>query len=253
MRHRKAGYKLNRTRTHREAMLRNMAASLFEHGQVVTTIPKAKALQPFVERIVTKAKKGDLHSRRQVIAMLGRDRRAFDWLYLPKNATEDERERVAQQREIAEGFFDVPDSSEVERNRYGELRKSPRLVKHIFDNVAPRFADRPGGYTRIVKLGQRRVGDQAELCLIQFVGAEEGPEIGGRLSTRRRVADKRTAFAARLRKEHGQGGASSAVADSGEAPEEEGRSASAAAPQAGSGDASAPEEGGRSSEEKQGE
>lgn len=200
MRHRKAGFKLNRTTAHRQAMLRNMAASLFEHGQIVTTIPKAKALQPFVEKIVTKARKGDLHSRRQVIAMLGADRRAFAWMFLPKNPTDAEREQVTKLRERAEGYFDVPDSSEVERNRYGELRKAPKLVKHIFENVAPRFSDRPGGYTRIVKLGYRRLGDATPLCVIQFVGNEDGPEIGGKPSGRRRQADRRTAFAAKVRK-----------------------------------------------------
>ena len=74
------------------------------------------------------------------------------------------------------------------------------LVRHIFENVAPRFKDRAGGYTRIVKLGKARIGDGGELCLIQFVGAEDGPEIGGRPSTRRRAADRRTAFAAKVRK-----------------------------------------------------
>lgn len=210
MRHRKAGYKLNRTTAHRTAMLRNMAASLFEHGQITTTIPKAKAVQPFVEKIVTKAKKGDLHSRRQVIAMLGRDRRGFDWLYLPKDASEQEREHVDQLRDRAGQFFEVPESNQVERNRYGELRKAPRLVKHIFENVAPRYADRSGGYTRIVKLGYRRLGDAAELCVLQFVGAEEGPEIGGRPSTRRRQADRRTAFWASKRKELESAGAGKA-------------------------------------------
>lgn len=200
MRHRKAGFKLNRTTAHRQAMLRNMAASLFEHGQVVTTLPKAKALQPFVEKIITKAKRGDLHARRQVISTLGADRRAFAWMYLPKNPTDAEREQVTKLRERAEGFFDLPDAGEVERNRYGELRKSPKLVKHIFENVAPRFADRAGGYTRIVKLGYRRLGDATPLCVIQFVGNEEGPEIGGKPSGRRRQADKRTAFAAKARK-----------------------------------------------------
>lgn len=200
MRHRKAGFKLNRTSAHRQAMLRNMAASLFEHGQVVTTLPKAKALQPMVEKIITKAKRGDLHARRQVISTLGADRRAFAWMYLPKNPTDAEREQVTKLRERAEGFFDLPDTGEVERNRYGELRKSPKLVKHIFENVAPRFADRAGGYTRIVKLGYRRLGDATPLCVIQFVGNEEGPEIGGKPSGRRRQADKRTAFAAKARK-----------------------------------------------------
>ncbi|MAY73289.1 MAG: 50S ribosomal protein L17 [Phycisphaerae bacterium] len=203
MRHRKAGYKLGRTPSHRRAMLRNMAASLFEHGQITTTIPKAKALQPFVEKIVTKAKKGGLHNRRVVVSMLGGDRNSFAWSHVPAGATEDERSAVENQRERVEAFFDIPPADSIERNRYGELRKAPKLVRHIFENVAPRFDDREGGYTRIVKLGMNRLGDGGELCVIQFVGAEEGPEIGGRLSTRRRTADRRTAFAAKLRKESG--------------------------------------------------
>lgn len=200
MRHRRAGSRLTRTSSHRDAMLRNLAAAVFEHGQITTTIPKAKAVQPLVEKIITDAKKGDLASRRRVIAKLGGDRQAFEWMYLPKKATEEEKNHVNQLREFREGFFPLPKSEEVERNRYGELRKAPKLVKHIFDNVAPKFADRPGGYTRIVKLGRHRIGDAAELCVLQFVGNEEGPEIGGKPSTRRRTADKRTAFAAKVRK-----------------------------------------------------
>ena len=200
MRHRKAGFKLGRTSTHRAAMLRNMTASLFEHGQIVTSVPKAKAVQPMVEKIITKAKRGDLHSRRQVIAMLGGDRRAFDWLYLPKEPTDDEKSRVERLREDTQAFFDIPESSEVERNRYGKLRKAPWLVRHIFENVAPRFQDRQGGDTRVVKIGYRRLGDATPMCVLQFVGAEEGPEIGGKPSTRRRTADRRTAYFAGLRK-----------------------------------------------------
>jgi len=199
MRHGRAGYRLGRKTAHRTAMLRNLAAGLFEHGQIVTTIPKAKAVQPFVEKIVTDAKAGDLAARRRVVAKLGGNRRGFDWLYLPKKATEDETNAVNELRDRAKAFFDVPASSEVERNRYGELRKAPKIVKHIFDHIAPRFADRAGGYTRIVKLGKHRIGDAAELCVLQFVGAEDGPEIGGRPSTRRRQADKRTAFYAKVR------------------------------------------------------
>jgi len=213
MRHRKAGHKLNRTPAHRTAMLRNMAASLFEHGQITTTVPKARALQPFVEKIITKAKKGDLHSRRQVIAMLGRDRRAFDWLYDGPLATDEERDRVEELRDRAEAFFDLPDSAEVERNRYGDLRKAPRLVRHIFENVAPRFEDRAGGYTRIVRIGYNRLGDAAELCVIQFVGAEDGPEISSNIgSTRRRIADKRQAFYDNLARESGLGQSSGSAA-----------------------------------------
>lgn len=201
MRHRRAGYRLTRTSSHRNAMLRNLASGLFEHGQIVTTIPKAKAVQPMVERIITIAKRGDLAARRNVIAKLGGDRRGFEWLYLPKNASEAEKQHVEKLRARASEFFNgVPDGSKVERNRYGELRRAPKLVRHIFENVAPRFADRAGGYTRIVKLGRHRVGDAAELCVLQFVGAEDGPEIGGKPSTRRRQADRRTAYAAKLRK-----------------------------------------------------
>jgi large subunit ribosomal protein L17 len=200
MRHRKAGSKLGRTTSHRTSTLRHIAYGLFEHGQVVTTLPKAKAVQPMVEKIVTLAKRGDLHARRLVVSKLGGDRAAFDWLFLGKNASDAEKEKVAKHRDHAAQFFDVPESSAVERNRYGELRKAPKLVKHIFDHIAPRFRDRPGGYTRIVKLGKHRLGDASELVVIQFVGAEEGPEIGGQPSTRRRIADRRTAFAAKLRK-----------------------------------------------------
>ena len=210
MRHRKAGHKLGRTTAHRQAMLRNMAASLFEHGQITTTLPKAKALQPFVEKIVTKARRGDVHSRRLITSMLGGDRNAFAWSHIPKSATEDERSAVDELRQRAEQYFDIPAADQVTRNRYGELRSAPKLVKHIVENVAPRFEDRPGGYTRIIKLGYNRLGDAAPVVLIQFVGAEEGPEIGGRPSGRRRQADKRTAFAAKLRK---QGAKADAAAD----------------------------------------
>lgn len=200
MRHGRAGYRLTRKTAHRTAMLRNLAAGVFEHGQIVTTIPKAKAVQPFVEQIVTLAKQGDLAARRRVIAKLGGDRQGFGWLFVAKRASDDEKNHVNELRDRAKVFFDVPESKEVERNRYGELRSAPRLVKHIFDHVGPKFADRAGGYTRIVKLGKQRYGDNAELCVLQFVGAEEGPEIGGKPSTRRRTADKRTAYLANLRK-----------------------------------------------------
>ncbi|MBX3408963.1 MAG: 50S ribosomal protein L17 [Phycisphaeraceae bacterium] len=208
MRHGRAGYRLGRRTAHRTAMLRNLAAGLFEHGQIVTTIPKAKALQPFVEKIITLAKRGDLSSRRLVIARLGGDRRGFEWLYMPKKPSDAEKERMQQIRDQHAPFFELPQSSEVERNRYGELRRSPKLVKHIFDRVAPKFAERQGGYTRIVKLGKWRIGDAGELCLIQFVGNEEGAEIGGQVSSRRRIADRRTAYYASLRK----GGAEAAPA-----------------------------------------
>ncbi len=191
MRHRVYGKKLSRTPAHRQAMLRNLAAGLFEHGQIQTTLPKAKAVQPFIERLISIAKRGDLHSRRIVQSRLGGDRKAFVWL------TED---RVpASKRDNP--FFDLPDADEIKFNRYGEVKKAPSLVKHIVENVAPRYKDRPGGYTRIVKLGVCRLGDGGDRVLLQLVGEEEGPELGGQLSRRREKADRRTAFAAGLRKQ----------------------------------------------------
>ena len=199
MRHGRAGYRLGRTTAHRASTLRNLAAGLFEHGQIVTTIPRAKAVKPLIEKIITAAKSGSLAARRQVIAKLGHDRMAFEWLFLSKKPTEQETEFVNKMREQRSQFFELPASSEVERNRYGELRKSPKLVKHIFNTVAPKFADRAGGYTRIVKLGRHGIGDAGELCVLQLVGNEEGAEIGGKPSTRRRIADKRTAYYAKLK------------------------------------------------------
>lgn len=211
MRHRKAGHKLGRTTAHRTATIRNLAASLFEHGQIVTTIPRAKAVQPFVEKIVTDAKEGTLNSRRNIISKMGFDRMAFEWLFVAKKASEKEREAVTKLADRAKKFFDIPSGDLVERNRYGELRSAPKLVKHIIENVAPRFRDRAGGYTRIVKLGRHRVGDGGELCVIQFVGAEEGPEIGGTPSTRRKIADRRTAYSAKVRKADVKGDAPAAT------------------------------------------
>ncbi|MDX2132445.1 MAG: 50S ribosomal protein L17 [Planctomycetota bacterium] len=211
MRHGRAGYRLGRKTAHRTAMLRNIAAGLFEHGQIVTTIPKAKAVQPFVEKIITDAKarlratnpedakRLDVAARRRVAAKLGGNRLGFDWLYLPKNASEGEKEHVQKLRDQASQFFDLPESSQVERNRYGELRRAPKLVKHVFERIATRYETRNGGYTRIVKLGRHRIGDGTELCVLQFVGSEDGAEISGNPSTRRRQADRRTAYYKKLR------------------------------------------------------
>ena len=169
MRHRKAGFKLGRTEAHRKATLRNLAAGFFEHGQITTTVPKAKAVQPFIEKIITRARKGDMHSRRIVAAKLN--------------------DRIMADNEDL-----------LERNRYGELRSGPKLVKHVMEEVAPKFADRPGGYTRIVRLGKRRIGDASELCVLQLVGSEDGPEIRGQKGNRRKQADRRAEFAKKVLK-----------------------------------------------------
>lgn len=173
MRHRVFGRTLGRKTNHRRAMFRNMAVALFTHNQITTTVPKAKALRPFVERLITAAKKGDLASRRRVIAALGGDKNMMA-------------------AEEGEG---------IERNRYGELKKAPKIVRHLFETIAPKFADREGGYTRIIRLGTNRLGDGSDLCVIQLVGSEEqgAPQLAGS-RTRRAKSNKRMQFAAKLAK-----------------------------------------------------
>jgi len=186
MRHRIAGYQLNVKTDHRRAMLRNLAAGLFEHGQITTTLPKAKAVQPFVEHLITIAKRPSLAARRELTSRLT-DRKVFAWVADPNTK---EETKTAHSR-----LWELPAADEVEFNRYGELRKSPRLIQHLLTKVAPLYKDRAGGYTRIVKLDKRRLGDATDLVVLQLVGNEEGPQVKGRKSTRRTNADKRTAFA----------------------------------------------------------
>src|SRR6059058_2553511 len=99
MRHLKAGRKLNRNAAHRAALMRNLTCALIEHGRIITTVAKAKALRPFVEKLITLAKKGTLHARRLAVARL----------------------------------------------------HNKKMVTKLFKEIAPRFSDRPGGYTRIIK------------------------------------------------------------------------------------------------------
>ncbi len=116
MRHRKKGRQLGRTASHREALLRNMAISLFRHGRIQTTTAKAKELRPFAEKLVTLAKRGDLHSR-----------------------------RLAARK--------IHDND---------------VLHALFETIGPRFAERPGGYTRVLKIGHRQ-GDGAEMAFIELV------------------------------------------------------------------------------------
>ncbi|WP_238121355.1 MULTISPECIES: 50S ribosomal protein L17 [unclassified Xanthobacter] len=116
MRHGKVYRKFNRTAEHRKAMFSNLAGALITHEQIVTTLPKAKDLRPVVEKLVTLARRGDLHARRQAIAEL---------------------------RDLA-------------------------VVKKLFEVLAPRYAGRPGGYTRIIKAGFR-YGDNTAVAVIEFV------------------------------------------------------------------------------------
>jgi large subunit ribosomal protein L17 len=129
MRHGMSGRKLNRTSSHRKAMLSNMANALIKHEQIRTTLPKAKELRPFVEKLVTLGKRGGLHARRQAFAVLRDD----------------------------------------------------AMTAKLFDTLAGRYADRRGGYTRVLRAGHR-YGDAADMAIIEFVerdaearGQDSGP------------------------------------------------------------------------------
>ncbi len=140
MRHGIRGRKLGRTSAHRKAMFRNQLVSLMEHGRITTTLPKAKELRPIAERLITLGKRGTVHARRQV-------RR-----WLPPQVKPERSYRFGQPK---------PD----------DLKKT--TLQKIFDEIAPRFADRPGGYLRIAKLGPRK-GDAAEMAILEFVDYELG-------------------------------------------------------------------------------
>lgn len=116
MRHRRKGRQLSRTASHRRAMLSNMATSLFRHERIRTTTAKAKELRPFAERLITLARRGDLHARRQAARTI----------------------------------------------------RDKEMLKKLFETLGPRYAERNGGYLRILKLG-RRQGDGAEIAVVQLV------------------------------------------------------------------------------------
>jgi len=131
MRHRVAGRHLSRTSEHRLALRRNMVASLFEHETISTTLEKAKEVRGFAEKLITLAKKGTLPARRRAIAML--NNRAI-------YAEED-----------------------------GKMVKKGTVVGKLFSEIGPRYLDRAGGYTRIIKLPKCRLGDGGKLVLLQLV------------------------------------------------------------------------------------
>ena len=117
MRHKKTRHKLNRSPSHRKALMRNLCKEIIDHERIQTTEAKAKAVKPEVEQLITLAKRGDLHARRQALSRLGQDK---------------------------------------------------FVVHKLFEEVAPRYAQRPGGYTRILKLGPRR-SDSTEMVFIELV------------------------------------------------------------------------------------
>ncbi len=163
MRHRMFGRQLSRDTEHRTAMRRNLVQSLFEHGKVRTTLPKAKEVRAMAEKLITLARTGTLAARRRVIATL-QDRRLVD----------------ENQEFITDG--------------------SKTVIQKLFNDIAPRFADRRGGYTRIIKLSDYRIGDGGSLVLLQLLTEESAPKGTARRSAglRRKRNERRHQFAARV-------------------------------------------------------
>lgn len=192
MKHAVYGRKLGRKTNHRKALFRNLAAALLQHGQITTTLPKAQAVQPFVEKLITLARKGDLAARRRAIALL------------------QDRYLVTTDKKTGDAVY--------EERSNGEDR---RLIQKLFEDIGPAYTHRPGGYTRIVKLAQHRIGDGANLVVLQLVGDEEGPMLGGRVSRRRQKQDNRTAFAARRRKQRTGAGKPATANTNAQAPPED--------------------------------
>lgn len=171
MRHMIRGRQLSRDTEHRISLRRSLAQSLFEHGKIRTTLPKAKEVKAFAEKLVTLARKGDLNSRRRVIALM-RDRRLVD----------------ENQDFIPKG------------------QPTRTVVQRLFNEIAPKFADRPGGYTRIIKLPDFRIGDGGNLVLLQLLLEESKPTGQHRRSAglRRKRNERRRLYAGRVLKGQGK-------------------------------------------------
>ena len=150
MRHKVVGRRLSVTPSHRKAILRNLSQSLIEHGQIKTTLPKAKELVRFIEPLITLARKGTLHARRLVISRLN-DR-----------------------------FMVDPGDK--------EMLADDSVVQKLFKVVGPHFKDRDGGYTRIVKTSEWRIGDAGDWVIVQLVGL-------GKVQTRKAKKGKEAAAA----------------------------------------------------------
>ena len=140
MRHRQSGRKLNRTSSHRKSLFKNMAQALLKHEQIITTLPKAKELKRFVEKLITLGKKGNLHSRRLA---------------------------------------------------FNQIRDKD-MVSKLFDNLAKRYSDRKGGYTRVLKAGFR-YGDSAPMALIELLDRDENAKGAGEINAPKQEVQEETA------------------------------------------------------------
>jgi large subunit ribosomal protein L17 len=162
------GRQLSRDTEHRIALRRNLVQSLFEHGKVRTTPAKAKEVKAFAEKLITTARKGDLTARRKVIAELN-DRRLVD-----------------------------------ENQDFIEEGPTKTVVQKLFNDIAPKFQGRSGGYTRIIKLSDYRIGDGGDQVILQLLTEESAtaPKGGTRRSAglRRKRNQKRHEFANKVTK-----------------------------------------------------
>ena len=191
MRHRLSGRGLTRTSSHNIAMRRNLAQSLIEHGEIRTTLPKAKEVRRFVERVITLARRGDLRSRRRVIAMLG-DRAVIgaDQQDAYDGMSRSSRERVLFSRSGRRHRTGTVPAA-YNKKKFSFVATS--VVHKLMSDVAPRFVDRPGGYTRIIHLANHRIGDNGNWAVLQLVGTEEASKGDARRSAgyRRKRIEKR--------------------------------------------------------------
>lgn len=142
MRHMCKKHTLGKAKDQREALLRALATELLTHGEIKTTMARAKALKPYVEAIISLAKKGDLHARRQAA-------------------------RYIYDKEIG-NFVDVKTSEVVETPAEGQKVVAQTVLRKLFSQVGAKYSSRQGGYTRIFRLPPRR-GDASEMALIQLV------------------------------------------------------------------------------------
>ena len=179
-------------------MRRNLAQSLFEHGEIITTLSKAKDVRPFVERLITLAKKahgGSLAARQRLISLMNdrgiipADHRG-DY-HMMSDAVRHKTLRARSGRRYHTG-----------EAKAGLKFTAESVVHRLINTVAPRYLQRPGGYTRVIKLARPRVGDNGEQAILQLVGEEQkpGPVSKPKKTTRQKRVERRYAAAARAAK-----------------------------------------------------
>ncbi|PZA05702.1 MULTISPECIES: bL17 family ribosomal protein [unclassified Meiothermus] len=158
MRHLNSGRKLNRHSAHRLALARNQAKALLEHGRITTTVPKAKELVGFVDRLINTAKKAPTLSVPEGV----RFTKPLDKEGKPRSLREGERMATPEELKA------VSQRNHLRRLLLRDLH-DPKLVRKLFDEIAPKYASRSGGYTRVLKLDRVRRGDGTPLALIELV------------------------------------------------------------------------------------